>query len=46
MELAFGILLILIGALAYHIAASGTAVHTPVEIWRDMLKVARGQAIS
>lgn len=46
MELAFGILLILAGALAYHVAASGTAVHTPVEVWRDMLHVAKGQAIS
>jgi hypothetical protein len=46
MGLAFGILLILAGALAYHIASTGTAVHTPVEVWRDMVKLARGQAIS
>jgi hypothetical protein len=45
-NLVFGIMFVLVGALAFHVAASGVSVHTPVEVWRDMLKVARGEAIS
>jgi len=46
MSMIFGILLILTGAMAYHVASSGHAVHTPVEVWRDMLRLARGQAVA
>lgn len=46
MSLVFGIFLVLVGAMAYHIAASGHAVHTPVEVWRDMSQLAHGQDIA
>lgn len=42
---AIGAVLMLAGAMAWHVASSGTEIHNINDVWNDFLKTMRGEHI-
>jgi hypothetical protein len=45
MTQAFGFILMLVGAIMFHIAAGTTSASTIQDVWVDMLKTMKGQLV-